>query len=265
MLLYWKIEENHLSADSQEFLKLNLLRYLMLLYNCDYYITKSITKGLCMELDNKQIQRKRMMGYFIRAAEDIIEKEGVEKITIRKVAQLAAYNSATLYNYFEDLDHLVLFTLMKYLRAYTMALSSTIADCHSAHEVVITSWQVFCQYAFNNPQIFYNLFFNKHREKLGETLRQYYEIFPEDLGEYPNIISEMLRQSDIFRRNELLMLTLLPENKRDETRIREPNRIMVYTLQALLAACSSGLDTRPPEEVSAEMMAAIHYLIDTIK
>ena len=68
-----------------------------------------------MGSDNKEVQRKRMMGYFIRAAEEVIESDGLDKVTIRKVAQLAAYNSATLYNYFEDLDHLIFFTLMKYI------------------------------------------------------------------------------------------------------------------------------------------------------
>ncbi len=31
-------------------------------------------------------------------------KEGMEAITLRKVADLAGYNGATLYNYFKDLD-----------------------------------------------------------------------------------------------------------------------------------------------------------------
>ena len=49
------------------------------------------------------------MNKFIDAAFSIIETEGVENITIRKVAGIAGYNSSTIYNYFEDLDQLVLF------------------------------------------------------------------------------------------------------------------------------------------------------------
>ena len=50
--------------------------------------------------DKKTIQKRRMMGYFIEAASQIIEEEGMEGVTIRKVADIAGYNSATMYNYF---------------------------------------------------------------------------------------------------------------------------------------------------------------------
>lgn len=52
-----------------------------------------------------------MMGYFIDAANQIIENEGIESVTIRKVADIAGYNSATLYNYFNDLNHLLFLLL----------------------------------------------------------------------------------------------------------------------------------------------------------
>lgn len=217
-----------------------------------------------MEIDNKQVQRKRMMSYFIKATEQVIEEEGIDKVTIRKVAQLAAYNSATLYNYFEDLDHLVFYTLMKYLKAYTLGLSAAMAKCKTPREVVLASWEVFCKYAFSKPQIFYNLFFNKHSDKFSETLKGYYAIFPEELGEHPNMVGDMLRQSNMFRRNEVLLGMLLPEEGRDLQRIAEPNRIMVYTLQALLHSSSTGMDTRPAEELRQEMMDAVRYLLGCI-
>ena len=49
------------------------------------------------------------MIYFIEATEKLIRSDGVEGLSIRKIASEAGYNSATLYNYFEDLEHLVLF------------------------------------------------------------------------------------------------------------------------------------------------------------
>ncbi|MDX5609295.1 TetR/AcrR family transcriptional regulator, partial [Clostridioides difficile] len=44
--------------------------------------------------------------YFIEAAQNIMENEGIENITLRKVADMAGYNSSTLYKYFKNLDHL---------------------------------------------------------------------------------------------------------------------------------------------------------------
>lgn len=206
-----------------------------------------------------------MMSYFIRATEEIIETEGIDKVTIRKVAHLAAYNSATLYNYFEDLDHLVFYTLMKYMKDYTLSLSAAISDCSSPREIVITSWQVFCHYAFSNAKVYYNLFFNKRSDMFDETLKEYYTIFPEELGEHKDFTSAMLKQSNIFHRNETILLLLLPEKGRDPSVVREANYLMIYALQALLGSSAAGLDSRSPQEMSDEMMAAVYYLLDTLK
>ena len=68
--------------------------------------------------DKKYIQKKRIIKYFIDAVKQIQEEEGLQAVTIRKVADIAGYNSATLYNYFENLDHLLLFASMDYFQEY---------------------------------------------------------------------------------------------------------------------------------------------------
>lgn len=50
-----------------------------------------------------------MWQYFIEATAAIIEEEGYDHITIRKIADKAGYNSATIYNYFSELSHLTFF------------------------------------------------------------------------------------------------------------------------------------------------------------
>ena len=73
-------------------------------------------------LDKKYIQKVRMVKYFVDATIEIIEKEGYEAVTIRKVADIAGYNSATLYNYFDNLEHLLFFASMRYLQDYICLL-----------------------------------------------------------------------------------------------------------------------------------------------
>lgn len=67
---------------------------------------------------NRQEKRKRIMSYFINATIELMEKEGIENLTIRKVAEQAKYNSATLYHYFSNLDELELFASVKCLDEY---------------------------------------------------------------------------------------------------------------------------------------------------
>ena len=72
--------------------------------------------------DRKQMYRQQTMGYFINAALEIIEEEGIDSLSIRKTAEKAGYNSATLYHYFSDFEELRIFSAMKYLDQYAKDL-----------------------------------------------------------------------------------------------------------------------------------------------
>lgn len=61
----------------------------------------------------REQKRKRVMAYFINATIELMEEIGIENLTIRKVAERAKYNSATLYNYFDSLDELEMFASVK--------------------------------------------------------------------------------------------------------------------------------------------------------
>ena len=71
------------------------------------------------------------MSYFIDATDEIIEEEGIRGVTLRKVADKAKYNSATLYNYFENLDHLIFYAAMKHVKDYALALNTYLIDARS--------------------------------------------------------------------------------------------------------------------------------------
>lgn len=53
------------------------------------------------------IQEKRMRGYFIQAAKEILRGEGLRAVSVRNIAERAGYSYATLYNYFDDLNELI--------------------------------------------------------------------------------------------------------------------------------------------------------------
>ena len=55
---------------------------------------------------NRQEKRKRIMSYFINATIELMEKEGIENLTIRKVAEQAKYNSATLQTFVPETENL---------------------------------------------------------------------------------------------------------------------------------------------------------------
>ena len=66
-----------------------------------------------MNRKNSELKKKRIMNFFMDAAEKIARKDGIENLSIRNIADEAGYNSATLYNYFENLDQLIAFVVVR--------------------------------------------------------------------------------------------------------------------------------------------------------
>ena len=73
-------------------------------------------------MTKKDQKNKRMITRFVNVAYDLSVDEGIDSLTIRKIAENAGYNSATIYNYFENLDHLVFYTAMRSIKDYALAL-----------------------------------------------------------------------------------------------------------------------------------------------
>ena len=128
------------------------------------YINKE--RKLCMVMTDYDRQyhaaldsrRKRIMVTFVEATRELIQSEGVDGLSIRKIANEAGYNSATMYNYFRDLEHLTLFGSVCYLREYVMALASSLKPDMNALERFRTIYHCFNSFAFRHPDIFHKEF-----------------------------------------------------------------------------------------------------------
>ncbi|MFH1214559.1 MAG: TetR/AcrR family transcriptional regulator [Candidatus Neomarinimicrobiota bacterium] len=55
----------------------------------------------------KEIQEKRIRGYFIDATKTLLKGEGLKSISVRNIADRAGYSYATLYNHFNDVKDLI--------------------------------------------------------------------------------------------------------------------------------------------------------------
>ena len=145
---------------------------------------------------NRQEKRKRIMSYFINATIELMEKEGIENLTIRKVAEQAKYNSATLYHYFSNLDELELFASVKCLDEYMQETLIHKAEGKDFQEWYLGQWRCFCRHSFQRPRIYNFLFFSPEgTQNLNEVFRRYYEIYPNEKEEktedYEGFLKEM--------------------------------------------------------------------------
>ena len=60
------------------------------------------------DADKKSLKSRRVCSYFVEAAKEIILDEGVESVTVRKVADRAGYAFSTIYKHYRDLEALLL-------------------------------------------------------------------------------------------------------------------------------------------------------------
>ena len=214
-------------------------------------------------MNKRDIQRKRTMSYFIDAAAKILKEEGKDAITIRKVASAAGYNSATLYNYFENLDHLVFFAAMRFIKEYAHSLHNYVKDSYNALEKFIAIWECFCYYSFGQPEIYYAIFFAKLNNSLNDYTQEYYKLFPEDLGNQPKDISTMLLKHDIYKRDLVIIETCVKEGFFREKDKDEINEMTLLIYQGILLKVINKKISR--QDAMQRTMKYINKIVDMYK
>lgn len=174
------------------------------------------------------IRQKRNMVYFVEAAEKILKEEGIPGVSIRRIAAEAGYNSATLYNYFQDLDELILFGSVYFLRDYLLRLTRKISPEMDSLKRYRTIYRCFNESAFRYPEIFYNMFFGRYSAKMGHVLQVYYlDLFPEELRGLPGEIREMVVRGTLAERDRVVMESMVNDGFVAADRAEETLEIIV--------------------------------------
>ena len=91
-------------------------------------------------MDPKEIRKQRTLIYFIEATQALIEEEGIDNLTIRKIAARAGYNSATLYHYFDNLDQLITYASLKHISLYNREFAESVTDNMTERQKFILMW-----------------------------------------------------------------------------------------------------------------------------
>ena len=162
-------------------------------------------------MDKLNIKKRRVMMYFIEATQELILNEGIENLSIKKIADTAGYNTATIYNYFKDLEELILYSSIDYLKIYLKDLKSEINSNMKAIEMYETIYKVFVHHSFEKPEIFHTLFFGKYSYKLEKIIKKYYEIFPDDITGQTDITKSVLVEGNIHNRDLPVIKQMIKE------------------------------------------------------
>lgn len=185
------------------------------------------------------------MKYFIEATKKIIKDEGVEAVTIRKVGNLAGYTSATLYNYFDNLTHLIFLTNMCHLEEYDEMLKDSIIGCKNSIEIYMSICKCYAVQTFDKPEIFKLLFFSQKRDKFEEYTAQYYELFPEkSRKERPSFLNELSHLNNLHSRRLYLLNKCVEEGFMEEENAKDFTDISLRFYRTILRDLIEGITTK---------------------
>lgn len=187
-----------------------------------------------IDIDSKDIKKKRILKYFIQATKEVIEEKGIEKVTIRNVAKRAGYNSATIYNYFDNYKQLIFFASLDFLSNYIKAMPDYIAEGEDEVEKFILMWECFCKYSFETPQIYYAIFTEELGDHPETLMEKYFQIFPEKLGDPPERLIPMLLDPDLSRRASIASKPLIKKGYLTKEKAEEVDNMITYIYHGML-------------------------------
>jgi AcrR family transcriptional regulator len=225
-------------------------------------IKKAKRKGIIMvSLSKKEIQRNRIMRYFIEATVKIIEEEGIDQVTIRKVGDLAGYNSATIYNYFQDLSHLIYFSAMTFLKKFTDDLPNYIVRGKNPLEKYLLIWECFCKYSFEDPQIYNAIFSSNLGGQPDELAKNYYQTFPLDIIEIPEEFLPMVLEGSLSERGRLALAKCIEEGYIKEENAGTVNEMAMLIWQGMLTLLLNKRKSYTSEEAAEITMSHIRQIV----
>lgn len=127
--------------------------------------------------DKNEIKRERIKSFFLDATKKVILEEGVENVTIRKVADIAGYSYATIYNYFSDLNELLWETKLLMIKDLIEIVNSRINVKKFDSNGIKKVFKTYISYYFENPNVF--RFFYLHQLVKPEELTNSIESQPD--------------------------------------------------------------------------------------
>lgn len=206
-------------------------------------------------------QKRKNAIAFVEATQELIDSEGLEKISIRKIAEKAGFHNSTIYLYFKDANQLVLLASLKHFNEYSKKLAEYSTVIASPTDKFLAIWDAFGQTVFFKPHIFYNFFFGKYSDNLTEIITQYYRMFPEEKTVYSKEIEDMYYGNNIYDRCYSILLPLidLESCRVTEENIHMVNTIIVSCLKQLLEQkCAD--PTKDADELNETLINMICFI-----
>ncbi|WP_261384235.1 TetR/AcrR family transcriptional regulator [Planococcus sp. CPCC 101016] len=213
-------------------------------------------------MEKNMLKKRRMWTYFIDATEELIQTEGFRYVTIRKVAEKAGYNSATIYNYFDELSHLLFFASLKFLRPYIQTVTDEMDKTENPVEKYLIAWKCFSEYSFKIPEIFNAVFLMDLGDHPENMLKRYYELYPSDLVEVPEELLPGLLERSLTERGRFAINFIVQEGLLDEDAAEELNELTNLVWQGMFSNFLNKRNHYTAEKAQQQTMKYIQEIVE---
>ncbi|MDD7401709.1 MAG: TetR/AcrR family transcriptional regulator [Eubacteriales bacterium] len=198
--------------------------------------TQDIEGSLSNKTRVRKPSRNEMVRTFVNACVDVIREKGPSQTGIREVASRAGYKPATVYNYFENFDHLMLYASMQFLARYAHSLDQYLVGSKNALDKFLSIWDCFCYFAYNDPEIYQYRFYLFNDNSGNRLVQQYYQEFPEELQQdWSPAIRDMMTKTDIEDRNMVLVEDLAREGYIDPNDCKMLNNLTTILFEGFFS------------------------------
>lgn len=192
--------------------------------------------------NKKNITMKKL----ILSTNSIIQNEGIQNISIRKIAKESNLSSSIIYKYFDNLNHLIFFSCLEYLDCYINNLQSYVALTSDMIDYSVLSWKCFFHYSFMYPEIYYRIYFPDFDKDTSEYIKQYYELFPNKTSKVDEFIKTFIFKSSIYERNLIVLKTCAKLGLLSFDDIDDLSKMQIHIFYSLLSQVKNG-DITPSE------------------
>lgn len=203
---------------------------------------------------------------FIDLTIDLVQKDGMDGVSIRKIASIAKYNSATIYLYFDNLDHLLFLASVSCIRDYIDELLKIGNKKEDSYDKFINIWKCFIHYSFKKPRIFNHIFFVTSYQKTAQYLEEYYELYPEKVEDVDNIAYKFIFKPDLHERVGVILKHCEEDGYFEKNDLNDITELSLFIYRGMLDKLIKGeFENESMESVEAKTLAYIEKMLHTYK
>ena len=167
-----------------------------------------------------------------------------------------------VYKHFEDLDDLVRLACVRFMEDYIRETTKIINENNDPLEMLTVMWEEFSKCTFRNADVYLQLFWGRYKNQLGDTIFDYYQIFPDQWQNMSGLFTSTFFNSDIKERNYMIVRRSSAVGYFRHEEARQISDLQCYLVHGALMDCR---DTyRQPEKALEAQQNFMKLLRSTI-